>query len=310
MSDVDEATAFKQKGNEYFLQQKYVEAVKQYEKAAKADPSSAVYWSNIAVCCEKLKDYGYCYDAAVQSVRLDPSWAKGHYRLAKVQCVLYMFNEAKASIDKAVDLEPTNVELRTYQENLNERISSRDQHFHIVVLSIPPEGCFKCFGGSGLGGGQEENHTSAPCIPSGSFYSEIHRPAVPPCATKEWQLAQGSNSSDARYAMECICTKDLDVTWADLDDMFVLEVFLPDDKKPVFVLNIKLQQYEDQCLVGAGYATYSNPRYNSQLTVAQKEAIKIIAWSRFMRSAGTLLKPFSILAMCDFFAGECQKISE
>jgi hypothetical protein len=110
--------------------------------------------------------------------------------------------------------------------------------------------------------------------------------------------------------MECVCTKDLEVIWADFNDTFTLEVYLPNDPRPVYVLIIGHNRFGGQYMITAKGSCYSNPTYGSQLTVNQKEEIKFIAWSRFMRSMGSMLDPFSVMALCDFFQGECQKLGE
>ena len=75
----------KKEGNEHFKNQRYAEAVKKYKKAAKMDPTVAIYYSNMAVCYEKLGVYDDFKKASQKCVELDPTMVKGYYRLATAQ---------------------------------------------------------------------------------------------------------------------------------------------------------------------------------------------------------------------------------
>ena len=60
----EQAEALKAEGNKLVGKKEYAEAAKKYKKAVKIDPTCAPYWSNLAMCYEKMLDYSAFKEAA------------------------------------------------------------------------------------------------------------------------------------------------------------------------------------------------------------------------------------------------------
>ncbi|KAF5296494.1 hypothetical protein FQR65_LT01483 [Abscondita terminalis] len=96
-SRISTADEFKNKGNDLMRNGLYKEAVEQYSKAIELNADNAIYY--------------YCECA----VRLDPTYGKAYGRLGIAYSNLNMFQKARDSYVKALELDPTN---SMYEENL------------------------------------------------------------------------------------------------------------------------------------------------------------------------------------------------
>ena len=74
-----EAEALKIEGNNFFKDKKWADAAKKYRKAIGIDPECAVYWSNLAMCSQKLNQFLEWKDAAHKCLEIDPSLRLTHH---------------------------------------------------------------------------------------------------------------------------------------------------------------------------------------------------------------------------------------
>lgn len=114
VTDADrvEAERCKQKGNEFFTQKLYAQAVLQYDAAIRLDPTNAAYFSNRSAAQlavgrleEALRDAEACR-------RLRPDWTKGCYRLAAARLALKQYEDAAVAAFEGVKLDNQNKELK------------------------------------------------------------------------------------------------------------------------------------------------------------------------------------------------------
>ncbi|KAJ6426766.1 hypothetical protein OIU84_022371 [Salix udensis] len=70
----------REKGNEYFKQQKYPEAVKHYTESLRRDPKNPKAYSNRAACYTKLGALPEGLKDAEKCIELDPTFFKGLYK--------------------------------------------------------------------------------------------------------------------------------------------------------------------------------------------------------------------------------------
>uniref|UniRef100_A0ACD5UCJ7 Uncharacterized protein n=1 Tax=Avena sativa TaxID=4498 RepID=A0ACD5UCJ7_AVESA len=73
----------REKGNEFFKQQKYPEAVKHYTEALRRNPKDPKVYSNRAACYTKLGAMPEGLKDAEKCIELDPTFAKGYTRKAQ-----------------------------------------------------------------------------------------------------------------------------------------------------------------------------------------------------------------------------------
>jgi tetratricopeptide (TPR) repeat protein len=273
VSKEDKAAAieYKEAGNELFRRKKYMEAIAKYKKAAKHDPTSAVYWSNIAACQYNLRDWTKLKKAAEKCIELDNSFLKGYFRLAQAQRAMNEFEEAQETLQRALELNPRNKDILEMKAKNDIDIHQRN-YMKTEILKMPESGYFEFFGG----GNSEQ-------VPSDSFYAQLPRPAVPPCARKlTKESASVGLDERVRCAIEYFCSKDLRVMWMATNDFLQVEGFLPDDDKPVMTVYCT----DVHNPLPFGYRTDANQTYYRLLTYDHKEIFSLILLSRFLRTKG------------------------
>ncbi|CAL9029538.1 unnamed protein product [Prunus brigantina] len=100
----------REKGNEYFKQQKYPEAIKHYTESLRRNPKDPKAYSNRAACYTKLGAMPEGLKDAEKCIELDPTFAKGYTRKGAVQFFMKEYEKA----------------LETYQEGLKHDASNQE----------------------------------------------------------------------------------------------------------------------------------------------------------------------------------------
>jgi len=88
------ADAEREKGNEYFKQDKYPEAVKHYTEAIKRNPTDPKVYSNRAACYTKLGALPEGLKDANKCIELDPAFVKGYSRKGAIQFFMKEYDKA------------------------------------------------------------------------------------------------------------------------------------------------------------------------------------------------------------------------
>jgi tetratricopeptide (TPR) repeat protein len=104
----EEAENYKQKGNDLFKEQKYEEAIKQYNKAIQLCPDNASYYSNRAACWSSKENHDSALADANRCLEKDPNFIKGYSRKGKALSDLGKFAEAEAAYKEGLAKEPGN----------------------------------------------------------------------------------------------------------------------------------------------------------------------------------------------------------
>ena len=282
-----------QAGNALFRQAKYMEAIRHYQKAIEADPK-AKYWSNTAACYYNLQDWTQLKVAAEACIKVDPTFVKGYYRLAQAQQLVYEFAGAQQTIERAVELDPSCRDLLKLKHSNQEEIRERC-HLKTEVLKLPERGYYDFFAGC-----------DATQVPADSAYVRFPRPAVPPCAAKLLKEARADDSSvneKVQHAIECFCAQDLRVKWVDnstRDTSFLLEGYLPNDDKPVMVVDMASAEIGFHCI----YKTQANQAYHRCLTFIHKEHFCYILLSRFLRNNGSKIDSILLRSMINYLLNQ------
>jgi stress-induced-phosphoprotein 1 len=84
----------REKGNEFFKQDKYPEAVKHYTEAIKRNPSDPKVYSNRAACYTKLGALPEGLKDANKCIELDPTFVKGYSRKGAIQFFMKEYDKA------------------------------------------------------------------------------------------------------------------------------------------------------------------------------------------------------------------------
>lgn len=94
------------KGIEKHQQQDYKAAIKEYDKAIKADNSNRDAYFNRGSCELALKDFKSAMDDFTKTIALDPGFTKAYYSRASVFVSEQKYTEALPDLDKTIELNP------------------------------------------------------------------------------------------------------------------------------------------------------------------------------------------------------------
>jgi len=101
----------KKKGNEYFQEGKWPEAIHEYTEALRRDPKNYKVLSNRALCYTKVMDWQKGLDDCEAILKIDPKFVKAYIRKGKIQQFLKQYHKALDTFKQGLDLDPTNSEL-------------------------------------------------------------------------------------------------------------------------------------------------------------------------------------------------------
>ncbi|XP_011081199.1 hsp70-Hsp90 organizing protein 3 [Sesamum indicum] len=101
----------REKGNQYFKEQKYPEAVRHYTEAIKRNPKDPKAYSNRAACYTKLGAMPEALKDAEKCLELDPTFSKGYTRKGAVQFFMKEYEKALETYQEGLKHDPQNQEL-------------------------------------------------------------------------------------------------------------------------------------------------------------------------------------------------------
>ncbi|CAK7355792.1 unnamed protein product [Dovyalis caffra] len=101
----------REKGNEYFKQQKYPEAVKHYTESLRRNPKDPKAYSNRAACYTKLGAMPEGLKDAEKCIELDPTFSKGYTRKGAIQFFMKEYDKALETYQEGLKHDPQNQEL-------------------------------------------------------------------------------------------------------------------------------------------------------------------------------------------------------
>lgn len=93
----------KRSGNEFMENEKYLQAINQYSECIKLLPKHPVFYLNRATAYMRRNWFGDVYSAlrdCQQALRLDPTYVKAHFRLARALFELGFAVEASECLDE------------------------------------------------------------------------------------------------------------------------------------------------------------------------------------------------------------------
>ncbi|CAN8245262.1 unnamed protein product [Cochlearia groenlandica] len=101
----------REKGNEFFKEQKYPDAVRHYTEAIKRNPNDPRAYSNRAACYTKLGAMPEGLKDAEKCIELDPTFSKGYSRKGAVQFFMKEYDNAMETYQEGLKHDPNNQEL-------------------------------------------------------------------------------------------------------------------------------------------------------------------------------------------------------
>ncbi|KAF3652522.1 Hsp70-Hsp90 organizing protein 1 [Capsicum annuum] len=101
----------REKGNQFFKEMKYPEAVKHYTESIKRNPKDPRAYSNRAACYTKLAALPEGLKDAEKCIELDPTFVKGYTRKGAVQFFMKEYEKALKTYQEGLKHDPQNPEL-------------------------------------------------------------------------------------------------------------------------------------------------------------------------------------------------------
>ncbi|XP_073153546.1 hsp70-Hsp90 organizing protein 1-like [Henckelia pumila] len=100
----------REKGNQFFKEQKYPEAVACYSEALKRNPKDPKSYSNRAACYTKLGAMPEGLKDAEKCIELDPTFSKGYTRKGAIQFFMKEYQKALETYQEGLKHDPQNQE--------------------------------------------------------------------------------------------------------------------------------------------------------------------------------------------------------
>ncbi|KAL1767606.1 RNA polymerase II-associated protein 3 [Sigmodon hispidus] len=124
--DSQKALVLKEKGNKYFKQGKYDEAVECYTKGMHADPYNPVLPTNRASAYFRLKKYAVAESDCNLAIALSRSYTKAYARRGAARFALQKLEEAREDYEKVLELEPNNFEATNELRKISQALMSKE----------------------------------------------------------------------------------------------------------------------------------------------------------------------------------------
>ncbi|OXA45759.1 E3 ubiquitin-protein ligase CHIP [Folsomia candida] len=97
-------TELKEKGNRYFSERKYEEAIRCYSQAIQKNPSNPIYYTNRALSGLRLSRFQDVAADCRSALELEPNMVKAHFYLGQALCGLDMLDDGVKHLQRTVDL--------------------------------------------------------------------------------------------------------------------------------------------------------------------------------------------------------------
>uniref|UniRef100_A0ABI8ADL2 RNA polymerase II-associated protein 3 n=1 Tax=Felis catus TaxID=9685 RepID=A0ABI8ADL2_FELCA len=124
--DSQKALTLKEKGNKYFKQGKYDEAIECYTKGMDADPYNPVLPTNRASAYFRLKKFAVAESDCNLAIALNRSYTKAYTRRGAARFALQKLEDAKKDYEKVLELEPNNFEATNELRKINQALASKE----------------------------------------------------------------------------------------------------------------------------------------------------------------------------------------
>lgn len=101
----------KDRGNDFFKNQKFPQAIAEYTEAIKRNPSDGKLFSNRAFAYAKLAEFPHALKDAEECIKLEPTFIKGYLRKATALTAMKRYQEALDAYDEAKKIDANHPEI-------------------------------------------------------------------------------------------------------------------------------------------------------------------------------------------------------
>ncbi|XP_014819490.1 PREDICTED: RNA polymerase II-associated protein 3 [Calidris pugnax] len=124
--DAEKALAEKEKGNNYFKQGKFDEAINCYTRGMHSDPYNPVLPTNRASAFYRMKKFAVAESDCNLALALDKNYTKAYARRGAARFALKNLQGAKEDYEKVLELDANNFEAKNELKKINQALSSKE----------------------------------------------------------------------------------------------------------------------------------------------------------------------------------------
>ncbi|KAM9247836.1 RNA polymerase II-associated protein 3 isoform 2-T2 [Leptosomus discolor] len=124
--DAEKALAEKEKGNNYFKQGNFDEAIKCYTRGMHSDPYNPVLPTNRASAFYRMKKFSVAESDCNLALALDKNYTKAYARRGAARFALKNLQGAKEDYEKVLELDANNFEAKSELKKIDQALSSKE----------------------------------------------------------------------------------------------------------------------------------------------------------------------------------------
>ncbi|KAM6424807.1 RNA polymerase II-associated protein 3 [Rhynochetos jubatus] len=124
--DTEKALAEKEKGNNYFKQGNFDEAINCYTRGMHSDPYNPVLPTNRASAFYRMKKFSVAESDCNLALALDKNYTKAYARRGAARFALKNFQGAKEDYEKVLQLDANNFEAKNELKKIDQALSSKE----------------------------------------------------------------------------------------------------------------------------------------------------------------------------------------
>jgi stress-induced-phosphoprotein 1 len=121
--DEGKAQEAKQRGNDFFREKKFPEAIKEYEEAVKRAPNDAAIRNNLSAALTKIMDFNGAKTQVEKALELDPLYTKAWGRKGDIEMAFKEYHKAMESYKKGLEIDPQNATCKEGLRKVTQQIN-------------------------------------------------------------------------------------------------------------------------------------------------------------------------------------------
>mmetsp|Transcript_15099 Transcript_15099/g.35009 ORF Transcript_15099/g.35009 Transcript_15099/m.35009 type:complete len:566 (-) Transcript_15099:1716-3413(-) len=121
--DESKAQEAKQRGNDFFREKNFPEAIKEYEEAVKRAPNDAAIRNNLSAALTKIMDFNGAKTQVEKALELDPAYTKAWARKGDIEMAFKEYHKAMESYKKGLEIEPQNAACKEGLRKVTQQIN-------------------------------------------------------------------------------------------------------------------------------------------------------------------------------------------
>ncbi len=121
--DETKAQEAKQRGNDFFREKNFPEAIKEYEEAVKRAPNDAPIRNNLSAALTKIMDFNGAKTQVEKALELDPLYTKAWGRKGDIEMAFKEYHKAMESYKKGLEIDPNNATCKEGLKKVTQQIN-------------------------------------------------------------------------------------------------------------------------------------------------------------------------------------------